>query len=80
VTETRSYYDDSDEFDVDGHVSLSRILRELRREERRLAGRRNYGPGYDDDFLDYEDDKEYSDYDDYNEDEFDSYSGIEIGR
>ena len=87
----RRSYDDFDEFDLefaDANVE-KQVLREMQREQRRLASRRAFGPGsqraesdYDSDdsfgdYEEYEDDEDYEDfedYEDYDEDEFDAYS------
>lgn len=80
-------YDEYDELDFDfADNTIARyMLREQRREERRLASRRAFGPrskpkhdDYEDDFDDYESYEEYDEYEDYDDDEFDSYSGINI--
>ncbi len=73
----RPLYDEFDEFAFDDSAAVSRILREQRKEERRIASRKPYSPDEDsyldemDDFGDFDDD-----YSDYNEDEFDTYSGL----
>lgn len=81
----RPLYEDLDDFDFDfaDNATVRQMLREQLREERRLAGRRAFGPGSrrkheepDDDFDDYENYEEYGEYDDYDDDEFDSYSGM----
>ena len=63
-----SIYDEYEDFDFAGSAAVRRILREQMREEQRLAGRRQHGPGDE-----YDEDDDYGDYDDYDEDEFDNY-------
>lgn len=87
----RPVYDDFDEFDFDDSVAVKQMLREMQREEMRLASRRRRGPGGkqrwkdedNEDFGDfdgYEDYKDYKDYEDYDDDEFDSYSALDDYR
>jgi hypothetical protein len=87
----RPLYDDFDEFDFDDSVAVKQMLREMQREELRLASRRKRGPGNrqrwqdedDDDAAEFEDYADYEDsenYEDYDDDEFDSYSAIDDYR
>lgn len=84
----RPWYDDFDEFDFDDSAAVKQMLREIQREEIRLASRRKRGPGNkqrwkeedDDDFEELEDYEDYEDYDDYDDDEFDSYSALDDYR
>ena len=83
----RHMYDDLDDFEFEFADSavVNQVLRETRREQRRLASRRAFGPGtkgnWDEedsyeDLEDYEDYEDYDEYDDeYDDDEFDSHSG-----
>ena len=75
----RPLYDDFDEFDFDDSAAVKQMLREMQREEIRLASRRKGGPGNkhrwtDDDDDDLDEFEDYEDYEDYDGDEFDSYS------
>jgi hypothetical protein len=78
----RPLYDDFDEFDFDDSAAVKQMLREMQREEIRLASRRKRGPGNkqrwkdedDEDFDDFDDFEDYEDYEDYDGEEFDSYS------
>jgi len=85
----RPLYDDFDEFDFDDSVAVKHMLRDLQRDETRMASRRKQGPGTkkrweddpeDDDYDDYEDYEDDEDFDDYNDDEFDSYSALDLDR
>ena len=85
----RPLYDDFDEFEFDDSAAVKHILRDLQREEIRMASRRRHGPGAkkrysdefeDDDYGDSEDYEETEDFDDYNDDEFDSYSALDDTR
>ena len=84
----RPLYDDFDDFEFDDVVAVKQMLREMEREEMRLASRRKHGPGkkkrwdddVDEDFGDSEDFEDYEDYDDYDDNEFDSYSGLDISQ
>lgn len=86
----RPFYDDFDEFEFDDSVAVKQMLREMEREDLRMASRRRRGPSnkkrWDDDFDDdliadnpgaHED---YEIYDDYDDDEFDSYSGLDVSQ
>jgi hypothetical protein len=75
----RPLYDDFDEFDFDDSAAVKQMLREMQREEIRLASRRKRGPGNKQRWTDEDDDdldefEDYEDYEDYDSDEFDSYS------
>ena len=80
----RPLYDDFDEFEFDDSIAVKQMLREIEREQIRMASRRKHGPGKkkrwdddaDDDFGDYEDYEDFEEYDDYDEDEFDSYARV----
>ena len=74
----RPLYDDFDDFDFADSAVMNRFLREQLREERRMAGRRQHGPGHERTFDDYEDYSDVEEYDEYNDDEFDEYSGIDL--
>ena len=82
----RPLYDDFDEFEFDDSAAVKHILRDLQREEIRMASRRRHGPGtkkrWSDEFEDddSEDFEEVEDFDDYNDDEFDSYSALDDTR
>lgn len=81
----RPLYDDFDEFEFDDSAAVKHMLRELQREEVRMASRRRHGPGVkkrwdddfeDDDYDDFEDYEDVDEYDDYDDDEFDSYATV----
>lgn len=83
----RPLYDEFDEFEFDDSVAVKQLLREMEREEIRMAGRRKHSPGnkkrWNDEFEDeFPDDEfeDYEEYDDYDDNEFDSYSGLDISR
>lgn len=68
----RSLFDDFDEFDYADSMIVNRIIREQRREERRLASRRALGPGDDSDYDDFDDSDDDYDFDEYDYDSDDS--------
>jgi len=72
----RPFYEYFDGIDFGDELTVSRVLREQRREEQRLASRRVRGrkdASHLDAFEDYDQSSEYPDYD---ADEFDRYSDL----
>ena len=84
----RPLYEDFDEFDFDDSVAVKQMLREMQREEIRLASRRKRGPSHkqrwkdedDDDFEESDSYEDYEEYEDYDGEEFDSYSMMDDYR
>jgi hypothetical protein len=84
--EMRPFYDEFDDFDFGDDDVVSKIMREQEREERRLASKRRRGSTKkqrheafepQDDFSD---DDDFEVYDDYDDEEFDTYSGLDLDR
>lgn len=74
----RPLYEEFDDFDFAGSSAVSRILREQRREERRLASRRHHGPAHEDRYADSEDYDDYDDYDDQDDADVERYSALDL--
>ena len=72
----RPLYDEFEDFDFAESPALSRVMREQRREERRLANRRNDWRRTED-FFELDEFDDVSDYSDYQEDEFDRFAELE---
>jgi hypothetical protein len=71
----RPLYDEFEEFDFADSPALNRFMREQRREERRLASRKNDWRRTED-FFELDEFDDVSDYTDYQEEEFDRFAGI----
>ena len=76
----RPLYDEFDDFDFADSAVMNRFIREQLREERRMANRRQHGPGDEHDYDDFDDYDDYEDFEDYDDEEFDKYSGIGIDQ
>ena len=71
-------FDEYDEFDFADTMAVSRIRRDMMRQQRRAASRRYLGPHDDGEFEEFGDYEDCEDYSDYNDDEFDAYAGLDL--
>tara|TARA_R110002096_G_scaffold154_11_gene804 strand:- start:11159 stop:11365 length:207 start_codon:yes stop_codon:yes gene_type:complete len=67
----RPLHEEFEDFGFEDNSAIRRIMREQRREERRMSSR-YYSGSQDEDWDDYE----FEDYSDYDEDEFDRHYGV----